>query len=139
MKDAKFDVIISDGISWDEITHFESEVNNPETTEDIDIYAGKGSIHQMKAYYRYLVWSNTMKLFLVKPNQECMTIKEWGPSFRVEFLLYVASLPPEPKKVSSQGTTSSLELKQICSDECDHIHHVQWGGLQAGFLSSSQC
>ena len=99
LKDAKFDIRISDGISWEKIKHFKSEVNNPETTTKIDIYAGKGSIHHMKAYYRYLVWSNTMLLFLVKPHQECFTIKEWGPIFRVTFQLYVASLPAKPNKV----------------------------------------
>ena len=102
LKDAKFDIRISDGISWEKIKHFKSEVNNPETTTKIDIYAGKGSIHHMKAYYRYLVWSNTMLLFLVKPHQECFTIKEWGPIFRVTFQLYVASLPAKPNKVRSE-------------------------------------
>ena len=103
MKDAKFEIRISDGISWKEIKYFNSEVNNPETIEEIDIYAGKGSTHNMKAYYRYLVWSNTMKLFLVKPNQECITIKEWGPIFRLKFQLYVAALPAQPNKVGSNS------------------------------------
>ena len=100
-KDAKFEIKISDGISWKEIKYFHSEVNNLQTTKEIDIYAGKGSSHHMKAYYRYLVWSNTMRLFLVKPSQECITIKEWGPAFRLKFLLYVASLPAKPNKVGS--------------------------------------
>ena len=56
----------------------------------------------MKVYYRYLVWSNTVKLLLVKPNKECITVKEWGPIFRVKFLLYVASLPEEDNKVGSK-------------------------------------
>ena len=30
-------------------------------------------------------------------------------------------------------------ISKISSDECHHIHHVQWGTLQAGFLSGSQC
>ena len=102
MKDAQFEIRISDGITRDEIKYFHAEVNNPETVERIDIYAGKGSTHHMKAYYRYLMWSNTMKLFLVKPNQECITIKEWGPIFSLKFLLYVASLPDEPNKGGSQ-------------------------------------
>ena len=67
----------------------------------------------MKVYYRYLVWSNNVKLLLVKPNKECITIKEWGPIFRVKFLLYVASLPEEDNKVGSQVATLSLELTKL--------------------------
>ena len=104
-KDAEFEIKISDGISWEEIKYFKYEVNNPKTIEDIDIWAGKGSIHQMEAYYRYLLWSNTMNLLLVKPNKECITIKEWGPIFRVKFGLYVASLPAENNKVGSKVRT----------------------------------
>ena len=140
MKDAKFEIRISDGISWEEIKYFQSEVDHPETIDEIDIYAGQGSIHHMKAYYRYLVWSNTMRLFLVKPSQECFTIKEWGPIFRIKFRLYVASLPEKPNKVCTWWSpVVNIIISKISSDECHHIHHVQWGTLQAGFLSGSQC
>ena len=61
----------------------------------------------MKTYYRYPMWKNTMNLFLVKPKQECMTIREWGPVFRLQFKLYVAALPAESKKVSDQLTNLS--------------------------------
>ena len=83
-------------------------MNNPETTKEIDIYAGKGDIYSMKAYYRYLVWSNTMNLFLVKPSQEGVAIREWGPVFRVRFMLYVASLPTKPNKVRNQDFATRI-------------------------------
>ena len=87
--------------------NFKKDVSNPETSKDIDIYAGKGSIHHMEAYYRYLMWSNSKNLFLVKSKQETLTLKMWGPLFGVQFKLYVASLPEKSKKVSDQLTNLS--------------------------------
>ena len=99
-KETVFQVTVSEGASWREVSRTSSTIRRPEQHDTVEVWAGYGSSKKMSVIYKNLFWSNKPDLLLIRPQHSLGTIRDWGHVFSFKFKMYVSELPRSPAQVS---------------------------------------